>query len=85
MIEALWSILHKYVRDQLLPLLNLHVDNTASDNKNQHVLEFCSFLFGNGYFYKVFISASKHFFYILFVFQVRIEFMMVGNAHDDID
>ena len=61
-IEALWSILHKYERDQLPPLLYIQLDNNASDNKNHHVLEFCSFLVENGYFEEVHFSASKHFF-----------------------
>ena len=61
-IEALWCILHKYERDQLPPLLYVQLDNTASDNKNHHVLEFCSFLVENGYFEEVHILTSKHFY-----------------------
>jgi hypothetical protein len=47
--------------------LYIQLDNTASDNKNHHVLEFCSFLVGNGYFEEVLISTSTHFFNFFFL------------------
>ena len=70
--------LRKYKRDQLPPLLYLQLDNTASDNKNHHVLEFCSFLVENGYFEEVLISTSKHFLQLWLLSRCDIGFMMVA-------
>lgn len=60
-IETLWRVLHLYEKDCLPPLLYLQLDNTSSDNKNHHVLEFCAWLVEEGYFKDVLILMSNIF------------------------
>jgi len=52
-LECLWRTINELEVDKLPPRLYLQLDNTSSDNKNHHTLEFCSFLVENGYFKEV--------------------------------
>ena len=58
-IECLWRIMKLNGSEKLPPVLYLQLDNTSSDNKNHHVLEFFSFLVENGYFEQVFFLYAK--------------------------
>jgi hypothetical protein len=53
-IESVWRILKLYSPEKLPPVLYLQLDNTSSDNKNHHVLDFCSSLVENRYFEQVY-------------------------------
>jgi len=52
-IEVLYHTLCELPVDKLPRLLYLQLDNTASDNKNHHVLEFCTWLVDAGVFEEV--------------------------------
>lgn len=86
--ECIWRTIRDVEVDKLPPKLYIQLDNTASDNKNHHVLEFCSFLVENGYFKEVSfcVKIFLHLFYLTLArIQVIVGFMMVGHTHDDID
>lgn len=59
-IQSLWRIMKLYGPEKLPPLLYLQLDNTSSDNKNHHVLEFCSFLVENRYFQQVIFLYAEY-------------------------
>ena len=52
-IECIWKTIQDVGEGKLPPILYIQLDNTSSDNKNHHVLEFASWLVENGYFEKV--------------------------------
>lgn len=53
-IQCIWNtIISRSRSTKLPPTLYLQLDNTASDNKNHHVLEFCAWLVEEGYFQEV--------------------------------
>lgn len=53
-IQCIWNaILDRSRTTRLPPTLFIQLDNTASDNKNHHVLEFCAWLVEEGYFKEV--------------------------------
>ncbi|KAL3690046.1 hypothetical protein R1sor_016355 [Riccia sorocarpa] len=58
---------------KLPPVFMLQMDNSAKDNKNVHVLAFCSELVIRGIFETVEI-ITKH-----------VNFLMVGHTHEDVD
>ena len=60
-IQSLWRIMKLYGPEKLPLVLYLQLDNTSSDNKNHHVLEFCSFLVENGYFEQVYFCMLNSF------------------------
>ena len=51
--EVLWRTIQSVPIPKLPPLLYLQLDNTAADNKNHWVLEFCSMLVQKGIFKEV--------------------------------
>ena len=54
-IQCIWNaIVERSASQRLPPILYLQLDNTASDNKNHHVLEFGAWLVEQGYFQEVF-------------------------------
>ena len=60
-IQCIWNAVSEQSKVQKLPpILYLQLDNTASDNKNHHVLEFAAWLVEEGYFQEV-IFTSKIF------------------------
>ena len=63
-IQCIWNaILHRSKTHKLPPLLYIQLDNTASDNKNHHVLEFAAWLVEEGYFEEV-IFLTKIFLHL---------------------
>jgi hypothetical protein len=60
-MECLYRTLCQIPVDKLPPLLYLQLDNTASDNKNHHVLEFASWLVESGVFKEVVFFSLKIF------------------------
>ena len=59
-IQCIWNTICGNSSKVLPPLLYLQLDNTASDNKNHHVMEFCAWLVEQGIFEEV-IFVSKIF------------------------
>ena len=58
-IQCIWNALFEQSKVQRLPpILYIQLDNTASDNKNHHVLEFASWLVEEAYFQEVIFTSQ---------------------------
>ena len=58
-IQCIWNALFEQSKIQRLPpILYIQLDNTASDNKNHHVLEFASWLVEEAYFQEVIFTSQ---------------------------